>query len=105
MKEETVVDREMLRKELKCKLYPLNTLKTYKYTVICSYYDGNWVLSKHKNVIHMKPKAAILKTVNHYLMQPEENFMKKVELRMQHYTQCVTTWGTIILVQLTDKFS
>lgn len=48
MKEETVVDREMLRKELKCKLYPLNTLKTYKYTVICSYYDGNWVLSKHK---------------------------------------------------------
>lgn len=48
MKEETVVDREMLRKELKCKLYPLNTLKTYKYTVICSYYDGKWVLSKHK---------------------------------------------------------
>lgn len=42
------VDRELLRKELKCKLYPLNTLETYKYTVICSYYDGNWVLSKHK---------------------------------------------------------
>lgn len=42
------VDRELLRKELKCKIYPLNTLETYKYTVICSYYDGNWVLSKHK---------------------------------------------------------
>lgn len=42
------VDRELLRKELKCKTYPLNTLGTYKYTVICSYYDGSWVLSKHK---------------------------------------------------------
>ena len=42
------VDRELLRKELQCKIYPLNTLKTYKYTVICSYYNGKWVLSKHK---------------------------------------------------------
>lgn len=42
------VDRELLRKELKGKIFPLNSLKTYKYTVICSYYDGNWVLSKHK---------------------------------------------------------
>ncbi|MBQ8625783.1 MAG: GNAT family N-acetyltransferase [Agathobacter sp.] len=42
------VDRELLRKELQCKIYPLNTLSTYKYTVICSYYGGKWVLSKHK---------------------------------------------------------
>ena len=42
------VDRELLRKELQCKIYPLNTLKKYKYTVICSYYNGQWVLSKHK---------------------------------------------------------
>lgn len=42
------VDRELLRKDLKCKIYPLNTLETYKYTVICSYYNGSWVLSKHK---------------------------------------------------------
>ena len=42
------VDRELLRKELQCKIHPLNTLKNYKYTVICSYYKGKWVLSKHK---------------------------------------------------------
>ena len=42
------VDRELLRKELQCKIYPLNTLKKYKYTVICSYFNGQWVLSKHK---------------------------------------------------------
>lgn len=42
------VDRELLRKELQCKIYPLNTLKKYKYTVICSYYNGQWVLSKRK---------------------------------------------------------
>ena len=42
------VDRELLRKELQCKIYPLNSLKNYKYTVICSYYNGQWVLSKHK---------------------------------------------------------
>lgn len=42
------VDKELIRKELKGKIYPLNTLKSYKYTVICSYYEGKWVLSKHK---------------------------------------------------------
>ena len=42
------VDRELLRKELQCKIYALNSLKNYKYTVICSYYNGQWVLSKHK---------------------------------------------------------
>ena len=42
------VDRDLLRKELQCKIHPLNTLKSYKYTVICSYYEGKWVLSKHK---------------------------------------------------------
>lgn len=43
------VDKELLRKELKCKIHPLDSLKDYKYTVICSYYQDKWVLSKHKN--------------------------------------------------------
>ena len=42
------VDRELLRKELQGKVYPLDSMKSYKYTVICSYYEGKWVLSKHK---------------------------------------------------------
>ena len=42
------VDRELLRKELQGKVYPLGALESYKYTVICSYYEGKWVLSKHK---------------------------------------------------------
>lgn len=43
-----ISDREAIRKELQCKVYPLGTLGDYKYTVICSYYNGKWVLSKHK---------------------------------------------------------
>lgn len=37
------------RRELKCMIYPLNTLKQYKYVVVCSRYDGKWLLSRHKN--------------------------------------------------------
>ena len=42
------VDRELLRKELQGKVFPLGSLESYKYTVICAYYKGKWVLSKHK---------------------------------------------------------
>ena len=41
-------ENEDIRKELRCKIFPLNTLGTYKYTVICSRYQGKWILSKHK---------------------------------------------------------
>ena len=36
------------RKALRCKIYPFDTLKSYKYVVICSYYKGQWLLSRHK---------------------------------------------------------
>lgn len=42
------IEREVLRKELKCRIYPLGSLDRYKYTVICTSYQGKWVLSKHK---------------------------------------------------------
>lgn len=42
-------EREDIRKELQCKVFPLNTLGTYKYTVICSNYKGKWILSKHRD--------------------------------------------------------
>lgn len=45
---ETLYDREAVRKDLKCRIYPLNYLESYKYTVICTNYDGQWLLSKHK---------------------------------------------------------
>ena len=38
-----------IRRELQCKILPLNTLDTYKYVVVCTHYDGSWVLSRHKN--------------------------------------------------------
>lgn len=37
-----------IRQELQCKIFPLNTLNTYKYVVICTYHQGSWILSKHK---------------------------------------------------------
>lgn len=42
------IDREAIRKELQCRIYPLGDLERYKYTVICSYYKGKWILSRHK---------------------------------------------------------
>ena len=42
------VDREAMRKVLKCRVFPLNYLPSYKYTVICSNYKGKWILSRHK---------------------------------------------------------
>ncbi len=44
----TTIDREVIRKALQCRIYPLGYLGRYKYTVICTSYDGKWILSKHK---------------------------------------------------------
>ena len=46
--DDEITDREGLRKVLKCRVFPLNYLPSYKYTVICSNYKGKWILSKHK---------------------------------------------------------
>ncbi len=37
----------MSRENLQCIIYPLGHLKTYKYVVICTFYDGKPVLSRH----------------------------------------------------------
>ncbi len=42
------VDREAIRKDLQCRIYPLGYLERYKYTVICTNYQGKWILSKHR---------------------------------------------------------
>ena len=46
--DDEVTDREGLRKVLKCRVFPLNYLPSYKYTVICTNYKGKWILSRHK---------------------------------------------------------
>ena len=35
--------------ELHCKLYPFNTLGSYKYVVVCSFYKGKKLLSRRKD--------------------------------------------------------
>lgn len=35
--------------DLRCTVHPLNSLDNYIFTVICSCYNGKYVLSKHKN--------------------------------------------------------
>ena len=42
------IDREVIRKALQCRIYPLGYLERYKYTVICSSFRGKWILSRHK---------------------------------------------------------
>lgn len=39
---------ESHRKQLRCRVHPLGYLKDYEYVVICTSYEGKWVLSKHK---------------------------------------------------------
>jgi len=36
------------RRELQCRIHAIGELQTYKYVVVCSRYDGKWLLSKHK---------------------------------------------------------
>ena len=36
------------RKELQCRIHHTGELQTYKYVVVCSYYEGRWLLSRHK---------------------------------------------------------
>lgn len=46
---EPFIERENRRKDLRCRVYPLNSLVNYKYTVICTSYQGKWLMSRHKN--------------------------------------------------------
>lgn len=43
-----LIDRETIRKDLQCRIFPLGYLEEYKYTVICSNFEGKWILSRHK---------------------------------------------------------
>ena len=44
-----VTGQGTVRKDLKCRIFPLGYLEEYKYTVICTFYQGKWILSKHRN--------------------------------------------------------
>jgi len=48
MMESLQTEKENQRKDLQCKLYDLHTLENYEFVVICSFYKGKWILSKHK---------------------------------------------------------
>ncbi len=37
-----------LRAELECTIHPIGMLEPYKYVVICSRYQGKWLLSRHR---------------------------------------------------------
>lgn len=39
----------MSKSELQCTVHPLGALGTYKYVVVCSQYEGKWLLSRHRN--------------------------------------------------------
>lgn len=42
------MDDRKKRQSLRCLVYPLGTLKEYKYVVVCTRYQGQWLLSCHK---------------------------------------------------------
>lgn len=43
-----MADGEAIRKQLHCSVYPLHSLQDYRFVVVCSHYQGKWVLSRHK---------------------------------------------------------
>ncbi len=43
-----LIDLEVIRKALQCRIYPLGYLERYEYTVICASYNDKWILSRHK---------------------------------------------------------
>lgn len=42
------IERELMRRELQCRIFPIGFLERYKYTVICAAYQGKWLLSRHR---------------------------------------------------------
>lgn len=42
------MDKEARRKMLKCRIYPFNSSESYVFVVVCSRYQGKWVLSRHR---------------------------------------------------------
>ena len=42
------IERELMRRELQCRVFPIGFLERYKYTVICAAYQGKWLLSRHR---------------------------------------------------------
>jgi len=42
------MDDMKTRLSLRCHVYPLGTLKEYKYVVVCTRYRGKWLLSRHR---------------------------------------------------------
>lgn len=43
-----VVDRDVIRKDWQCRIFPLGYLERYKHMMICTSYQGKWILTKHK---------------------------------------------------------
>jgi hypothetical protein len=56
-----MLDREIIRRELQCRVLPLNTLESYEYTVICASYEGSGFFHGIKIATHGKPKAVTSK--------------------------------------------
>ena len=47
MKNEIALNTEEHRQNLQCKTFPLGSFNKYKYVVVCSYYKGKYMLSRH----------------------------------------------------------
>lgn len=77
-----MVDREVIRKALQCRIYPLGYLERYKYTVICTSYQGKWILSKHKKRNTWETQGGHIETVKLRLNVQSVSFLRKAELRM-----------------------
>lgn len=81
--DDAITDREGLRKVLKCRVFPLNYLPSYKYTVICANYKGKWILSRHKKRDTWEPRAVTSRMERYRWKRQSENCSRKAESGMR----------------------
>ena len=99
------IDLEVIRKELQCRIYPLGYLERYTYTVICAFYQGKLILSKHKKRNTWETQGGHIEDGETSLECARRELLKKVELKMPTSILCVTIEGSTVKPVQTEWFS
>lgn len=100
-----MIDREAIRKNLQCRIYPLGYLERYKYTVICTSFQGKWILSKHKKRNTWETQGGHIEDGETPLECAKRNFLRKAELKTRTSIPCATIGGSIRSPAQTEWFS
>ena len=84
------------RKSLQCTVHPTGTLGTYTFVVVCSRYDGKWLLSRHTGSgTPGRPRAATSSREKRPCRLPDGSCMRKAASGTRSFTRSATTAASI----------